>query len=83
MQKKDGHNVGERKIVGVYNVPRSECKCSDHRFTLLHITAETGEIVMCVVIFQYKQKEVPVSWQSGIDVRVQPEKDEMGNIVFD
>ena len=38
---------------------------------------------MCVVIFQSKQKEVPVSWQSGIDVRVQPEKDEMGNIVFD
>ena len=38
---------------------------------------------MCVVVFQSKQKEVPVRWQSGIDVRVQPEKDEMGNIIFD
>ena len=38
---------------------------------------------MCVVIFQSKKKEVPVRWQSGIDVRVQPEKDEMGNVFFD
>ena len=82
-QKKDGHNAGERKIVGVDNVPRSECNSSNHYFTPLPITAATGEVIMCVVIFQSKQKEVHVHWQSGIDVRVQPENDEMGNIFFD
>ena len=69
--------------MGVDNVPRSECNSSDHRFTLIPITAATGEVIMCVVIFQYKQKEVSVRWQLGIDVRVQPEKDEMVNIFFD
>ena len=72
-QKKDGHNAGERKIVGVDNVPRSECNSSDHRLNLLSITEATGEVIMYVVIFQSKQKEVPVRWQSGIDVQVQPE----------
>ena len=67
-QKKDGHNAGERKIVGVDNVPRSEYNSSDHHLTLLTITAATGEVIMCVVIFQSKQKEVPVRWQSGSDV---------------
>ena len=38
---------------------------------------------MCVVIFQSKQTEVPMRWQSGIDVQVQPEKDEIVNIVSD
>ena len=73
-QKKDGHNAGKRKIVAVDNVPRSECNSSDHRFTLLPITAATGEVIMCVVIFQSKQKEVPERWQLGVDVRVQPLK---------
>ena len=38
---------------------------------------------MRVIILQSKQKEVPVRWQLGIYVQVQPEKDEIGNIVFD
>ena len=38
---------------------------------------------MCVVIFQSKQKEVPVRWKLGIDVQVQPKNDEMVNLVFD
>ena len=81
--KKDIHNAGKRKIVGVDNVRRSECNRSDHNFNPPPITAATGEVIICVVIFQSKQKDVPVLWQSGIDVGVQPEKDEMGNIVFD
>ena len=83
LQNKYGHNAGERKIVGVDNVPRSECNSSDNRFTLPPITAATGEVMMCVIIFQSKQKEVPVRWQLGIDVQVQPENNEMGNLVFD
>ena len=82
-QKKGGHNTGETKIVGVDNVPRLQLNISDHRFTLLPIMAATGEVIMCVVIFQSKQKEVPVCCQLGIDVRVQPEKGEMGNVVLD
>ena len=50
-KNKDGHNAGKRKMVGVDNVPRSECNSPDHRFTLLPITAATGEEIMCVVIF--------------------------------
>ena len=37
---------------------------------------------MCVVIFQYKKKEVPVRWKLEIVVQVQPENDEMGNVIF-
>ena len=83
LQKKDGHNAGKINIVGVDNVSRSECNSSDHCFTLLPITAATIKLFMCVVIFQSQQKEVPVRWQLGINVRVQPEKYEMRNIVFD
>ena len=63
-QKKDGHNAVERKIVGVDNVPRSEYNGSDHCFNLPPITAATGEVILCVKIFQSKKKEVPVRWQS-------------------
>ena len=45
-KKKDGHNAGGKKIVGVDNVPRSECKSSYHRFTLLPITEAIGELII-------------------------------------
>ena len=67
-KNKYGQNADKRKIVGVDNVPRSECNSSDHRFTLPPLTASRGEVITCVVILQSKQKEVPVCWQSGIDV---------------
>ena len=73
----------QKKIVGVDNIPRSEYNSVDHRFTILPIPEATGEVIMYIVIFQSKEKEVPVRWKSGIDVQVQPEKYEMGNLLFD
>ena len=83
LQNKDGLNASENKIVGVGNVPRTESNRADHRRTLLPMTSATGEAIMCVATFQSEQKAVPARWQSGIDVRVQPENDEMGETVMD
>ena len=71
-QTSDGNFNGEKFICGRGQVPRKSSSATDHRFTLLPITAANGNAVIYVVIFKSKRKKPPVSWKTGIDVRVKP-----------
>ena len=82
-QKKDGHEAGTKFVVGKGQVPRTSCVTTDHRFTLLPITAANGEPVICVIIFQGKSSEVPASWASGIDILLEPTRGADGKISID
>jgi hypothetical protein len=80
-QKQDG-NVGNRKyIVQHGTVPQVVCSTADHRFTILPFTSGSGEAVCCVIIFQHKEEEVPMTWKTGIDITVEnPIRNEKGEI---
>ena len=80
-QKQDG-NVGNRKyIVEKGTTPQIICSTTDHRFTILPFTSGSGEAVCCVLIFQHKGEEVPMTWKSGIDITVEnPVCNEKGGI---
>ncbi len=80
-QKQDG-NVGNRKyIVEQDTRPQVICSTADHRFTILPFTSGSGEAVCCVIIFQHKEEEVPVTWKTGIDITVEnPLRNEKGEI---
>jgi hypothetical protein len=82
-QKKDGHEGGKKFVVGRGQVPRTSCSTTDHRFTLLPITSASGEVVICVVIFQGKSAEIPANWATGIDTEVQPVRGADGKIRVD
>jgi hypothetical protein len=82
-QKKDGHEGGRKYVVGLGQVPKMSCVTTDHRFTLLPITSASGLPVMCIVIFQGKNENVPASWQSGINISIRPVRDDAGNIKQD
>jgi hypothetical protein len=79
-QRQDGNIASTKYVVGTNQVPRKKCSRKDHRFTLLPITAANGEPVICVSIFQGKESEVPAAWASGIDIRLEPVRDQFGNI---
>jgi hypothetical protein len=80
-QKQDG-NVGNRKyIVECNTTPRVICNTADHRFTILPFTSGSGEAVWCVLIFQHKEEEVPMTWKTGIDITVMnPIRNDKGEI---
>ena len=71
-KKKDGNVAGTKFIVERGTVPQSMASTTDHRFILLPFTSKNGEAVCCVIIFQSKQKKVPLYWQMGFDVTVDP-----------
>ena len=80
-QKQDG-NVGNRKFIVEHGTrPQTICSTADHRFTILPFTSGSGEAVCCVIIFQHKEEEVPVTWKTGIDITVEnPIQNEKGEI---
>ncbi len=80
-QKQDG-NVGNRKYMVEHDTrPQVICSTADHRFTILPFTSGSGEVVCCVLIFQHKEEEVPVTWKTGIDITVEnPIRNEKGEI---
>ena len=80
-QKQDG-NVGNRKFIVEHGTrPQTICSTADHRFTILPFTSSSGEAVCCVIIFQHKEEEVPVTWKTGIDITVEnPIRNEKGEI---
>jgi hypothetical protein len=59
LTKKDGREAGTKYVVGGGQVPRTSSVTTDHCFTLLPITAASGECVNCVVIFQGKLSKIP------------------------
>ena len=55
-QKGDGRNGGERFVTEKGSTVKIRCSTKDHHFTLMGITALTGDPVMCVVIFLAKKQ---------------------------
>ena len=79
-QKKDGHVGGRKLIVQHGTVPQVMSSDKDTKFTLLPFTSASGEAVCCVVIFQHKSGKVPMEWKTGLDVTVDPIRDENNDI---
>jgi hypothetical protein len=83
-QKQDG-NVGNRKyIVKCNTTPQVICNTADQRFTILPFTSGSIEAVCCVLIFQHKEEEVPMTWKTGIDITLtNPVCNDKGEIDFE
>ena len=80
-QKQDGKVANRKYIVEHGTVPQVICNTSDHRFTILPFTSGSGEAVCCVLIFQHKEDEIPMTWKTGIDITVEnPLRNEKGEI---
>ena len=63
--------MGLRKyIVKQGTTPQVICSTADHMFTILPFTSDLGEAVCCVIIFQHKEREVPMAWKTGINILV-------------
>ena len=70
--QKQGRNVGNRKyIVEQGTRPQLICNTLDHRFTILPFTSSSGEAVCCMLIFQHKKDEVPMTWKTGTNITVE------------
>jgi hypothetical protein len=83
-QKKDGHNGGQKFVCGRNMTPKQIAATRDKHFTVLGLTAATGEPVLCVVVFASESKHgVVADWAQGIDITVIPEKDENGEVIVD
>jgi hypothetical protein len=49
--------------------PKQICSSRDKQFTVLGLTAATGDPVLCVVMFASEKKEgVIANWSEGIDI---------------
>jgi hypothetical protein len=71
-QKKDGHIGGTKYVVGRNTVPKEISSTSDKHFTVLGVTAASGDPVLCVVIFASERDVIPESWVTGIDIQKNP-----------
>jgi hypothetical protein len=81
-QKKDGHYGGEKFVCTRGTTPKQMVSTSDKHFTVLGLTASTGEPVLCVIIFASENEQgVSATWVTGIDMTVIPEKMGMGKLI--
>jgi hypothetical protein len=65
-------SVGNIKyIVKQGTTPQVVCSTADQRFTILPFTSGSVEAVCCVIIFQHKEEEVPMTWKTGINTTVE------------
>jgi hypothetical protein len=79
--KKDGHFTGQKFACGRGMTPKQICSTRDRHFTVLGLTASSGDPVLCVVIFASDKTDgVIANWTEGIDIMVDPVKDENGEI---
>jgi hypothetical protein len=63
--------------------PKQICSTRDCHFTVLGLTASSGNPVLCVVIFASdKSNGVVANWTEGIDIMVDPVKDESREIIL-
>jgi hypothetical protein len=59
------------------------CSTRDRHFTVLGLTAATGDPILCVVIFALEKNHgVVANWLEGIDIMVDPVKNENGEIIL-
>ena len=68
--KGDGHVGGQFMLVGKGHVPMKKISTNDRRFTLIGLTAFTGEPVMCGLILEGKRPNPSI--EAGIDIRISP-----------
>ena len=70
-QKGDGNKGGERYITGKGMVPQLKSNSKDKHYTVLGLTAISGDPVMCVVIFTGTRENR--LWETGIDAFAETE----------
>lgn len=68
--KGDGHIGGQLLLTAPGKVPQRKASSKNKRFTLIGLTALTGEPVMAVIILQGKRPQA--SLEAGIDINVDP-----------
>ena len=78
--KGDGHVGGTKYLTGKGCVPQKRSSNAEKRFTLVGLTALTGDPVMCIIIIQGKEMKAHV--ESGIDISVNPDGDPNGPSFF-
>ena len=66
----DGHIGGELFLAERGTIPQNKTSKTNKRFTLIGLTAFTGEPIICVIIFQGKQPKADI--EAGIDILVPP-----------
>ena len=68
--KGDGHVVGQKLLTGVGKIPQEKSSTRNRRFTMIGLTAFTGEPVMCILILEGKNPKGNI--EAGIDISVSP-----------
>ena len=71
--KGDGHIAGTKLLTGVGNVPKLQTSTRNRRFTMIGLTAFTGEPKMCIIILEGKYPKGHI--EAGIDISVTPTGD--------
>ena len=66
----DGHVGGELFLAEKGTIPQNKTSKTSKRFTLIDLTAFTGEPVICIIILQGKQPKSDI--EIGVDILVPP-----------
>ena len=68
--KGDGHVGGQLFLTAPDRVPQQKASSKNRKFTLIGLTALTGEPVMCIIIIEGKKPKGSI--EAGIDINVNP-----------
>ena len=77
-QKDNGHVGGQLFVTGKNTRANIKSSHADGRFTLIGLTAASGDVVMCIIIFA--GEELSFEQRMGHDIRVDYDNDK--NITF-
>ena len=79
--KGDGHIGGKKLLTARGKVPQKRASTRNRKFTLIGLTAFTGEPVMCILIIEGKNPKGNI--EAGIDISVTPVGDNKNtNFIF-
>ena len=68
--KGDGHVAGQKLLTGIGKIPQEKLSTRNRRFTMIGLTAFTGEPVMCILILEGENPKGSI--EVGIDISVKP-----------
>ena len=68
--KLDGHVGGELLLTAPGKVPQKKASSKNRRFSMIGLTALTGEPVMCILIIAGKKPNATI--EAGVDIRINP-----------
>jgi len=71
--KGDGHVGGELFVTEKGRVPQRKVSTKNRKFTMIGLTALTGDPVMCVIIIEGTRPNASI--EAGIDITIQPKGD--------